>query len=129
MAEKFSGLGQIGQVHISVKDVERAAAFYRDVLGMKHLFSFPGMAFFGAGDVRLFLTKAEKPEFDHTSTLYYRVASVQDAHDALQARGVKFIDQPHIIHEDARHELWMAFFRDSEGNHLALMSEVAKSGR
>ena len=126
MAEKFSGLGQIGQVHISVKDVERAATFYQDVLGMKHLFSFPGMAFFDAGGVRLFLSKAEKPEFDHTSTLYYRVPSVQDAHAALLARGVKFIDQPHIVHEDARHELWMAFFRDTEGNVLAIMSEVPK---
>lgn len=112
-----------------MKDVDRAAAFYKDVLGMKFLFKFPGMAFFDAGGVRLFLSKAEKPEFDHTSTLYYRVPSVQGAYAALLAREVKFIDQPHIVHEDARHELWMAFFRDSEGNHLAVMSEVAKSGR
>jgi methylmalonyl-CoA/ethylmalonyl-CoA epimerase len=124
-ADSF-GLSQIGQVHIAVKDVDRASAFYQDVLGMKFLFKFPGMAFFDCAWVRLFLSKAEKPEFDRTSTLYYRVGSVQEAHSKLQARGVKFVDQPHVVHEDARHELWMAFFNDTEGNVLAIMSEVPK---
>lgn len=124
-ADAFS-LSQIGQVHIAVQDVDRAAAFYRDVLGMQFLFKFPGMAFFDCAGVRLFLSLAEKPEFDRTSTLYYRVPSIQEAYSALRGRGVAFVDEPHIVHQDARQELWMAFFRDSENNMLAIMSEVPK---
>ena len=50
-------LGALGQVHISVTDVEASVAFYRDVLGMTHLFTVPGqpMAFFQSGEVRLYL--------------------------------------------------------------------------
>jgi methylmalonyl-CoA/ethylmalonyl-CoA epimerase len=122
----YSGLSRIGQIAIAVKDVKRAEAFYRDVLGMKHLFSFPGIAFFDCGGVRLFLSKAEKPEFDHTSTIYYRVGAIGDIHATLSNRGVKFVDSPHIVHQDDRHELWMVFFKDSEGNNLALMEERQK---
>jgi len=120
------GLSQIGQIHISVKDVKRAEAFYKDVLGMEHLFSYPGMAFFDAGGVRLFLSVPEKPEFDRTSILYYRVAGIEDALATLKKRGVKFTGSPHIVHQDALHELWMAAFHDSEGNMLAMMEERPK---
>ena len=126
MSPDSFGLSQIGQIHIAVKDVERAAAFYKDALGMKFLFKFPGMAFFDCAGVRLFLSPAEKPEFNRTSTLYYRVGSVQEAYSKLQARGVKFTDKPHVVHEDARHELWMASFNDTEGNVLAIMAETPK---
>ncbi len=120
------GLSQIGQIHISVKDVDCAAAFYKDMLGMKFLFKAPGMAFFDAGGVRLFLSKPEKPEFDHTSTIYYRVPDIAAAHAELQKRGVKFTDKPHIVHQDSRHELWLAGFKDTEDNFVCLMSEVPK---
>jgi predicted enzyme related to lactoylglutathione lyase len=124
-AERF-GLSQIGQIHVSVKDVDRAAAFYKDTLGLKFLFKFPGMAFFDAGGVRLFLSKPETPEFDRTSTIYYRVTDIGAAHSELQKRGVKFTEKPHIVHQDARHELWLAGFKDTEDNVVCLMSEVPK---
>ena len=116
----------IGQISIVVKDVERARDFYRDKLGLKFLFEFPGMAFFDCGGVRLYLARAEKPEHDRTSIVYYRVADIQSATAALEARGVTFLQKPTKIHEDARHELWLAAFQDSEGNTLELMSEVSK---
>jgi methylmalonyl-CoA/ethylmalonyl-CoA epimerase len=121
-----AGIQGIGQVHIAARDVERATRFYRDTLGLRFLFQFPGMAFFDCGGVRLYLAKAEKPEFDHTSILYYRVGDIREAARLLESRGVAFITQPHLVHQDARHELWLADFRDSEGNTLALMSEVPK---
>ena len=123
MSEAF-GLTRIGQISVTVQDVERATAFYRDVLGLKFLFAFPGMAFFDCGGVRLYLARAERPEFDRTSVLYYRVESIQEAARILKERGVAFERDPHKLHADDRHELWMAFLRDSEGNTLALMSEV-----
>lgn len=120
-------LSAIGQISISVKDVDRAVAFYRDVLGMKFLFQFPGMAFFDCGGVRLYLAVPEKPEFSGTSILYYRVSAIREAAKALEERGVRFEEQPHLVHQDARHELWLGFFKDSEGNPTALMSEVMKA--
>jgi methylmalonyl-CoA/ethylmalonyl-CoA epimerase len=106
--------------------VERATAFYRDVLGLRFLFQFPGMAFFDAGGVRLYLARAEQPGLG-TSILYFRVPQIAEAAQALRERGVAFKGAPAKVHEDARHELWLADFRDSEGNLLALMSEVPKS--
>jgi methylmalonyl-CoA/ethylmalonyl-CoA epimerase len=124
-AEGF-GLSRIRQIHVSVKDVDRSVKFYRDVLGMKFLFQFPGMAFFDCDGVRLYLAVPERPEFDRTSLIYYSVSSIQDAVKALEGRSVKFHGRPHIVHQDGTHELWVAFFQDPDANGLALMSEVPK---
>lgn len=126
----MSGVGlqeaTLGQVAIRVHDVGRATAFYRDQLGLPLLFEFTGLAFFRCGDVRLMLSSAEKPEFDHpASILYYRVPDVEASYAELSGRGVEFIDTPHVVHRTPASELWMAFFRDSEGNHAALMAEKA----
>lgn len=118
-------LSQIGQIAINVRDVERAVAFYRDTLGMRFLFQVPNLAFFDCGGVRLMLGKAEKPEFDHpASILYYKVDDIQGVWQTLSSQGVRFEGEPHLIARMPDHELWMAFFRDSEENMLALMSEV-----
>jgi methylmalonyl-CoA/ethylmalonyl-CoA epimerase len=128
MAQEASGFGlsQIGQIAISVQDVEKAVAFYRDILGLKLLFQAPpGLAFFDCGGVRLMLARPEKPEFDHpASTLYFKVADIQQATATLESRGVRFEEEPHLIAKMPDHELWMAFFRDGERNLLGLMSEV-----
>ncbi len=120
------GLAQIGQISMTAHDVDRATAFYRDKLGMRHLFSAPPkLSFFDCGGVRLMLSAPEKPEFDHPgSVLYFKVADIQAAHHTLASRGVSFEGEPHLIARLPTHDLWMAFFRDSENNVLALMSEV-----
>lgn len=120
------GIQNIGQIHIAVRDVERAQSFYRDVLGLRFLFAFPGMAFFDCGGVRLYLAKADKPDFDQTSILYYRVPDIRAAALELEQRGVTFIEPPRRVHQDEHHELWLASFHDSEGNTVSLMSEVPK---
>jgi methylmalonyl-CoA/ethylmalonyl-CoA epimerase len=122
------GITRIGQVSINAKDVERAAAFYQDRLGLKLLFKAPpGLAFFDCGGVRLMLDRAEKPEFDHpSSVLYFSVPEIHAAYGKLKESGVHFEDEPHVIAKMPTHDLWMTFFRDSEGNLLALMSEVTR---
>lgn len=118
------GLGAIGQIAIVVHDVERARDFYRDALGMELLFEAPGMAFFDAGGVRLMLSLPESEELDHPSSiLYFRVGDIEGAHQVLRERGVPFERAPERVHKAQDHELWIAFFRDSEENLLALMSE------
>src|SRR6478672_12066095 len=91
-------LSAIGQIAVNVKDLARATAFYRDVLGMKFLFAPPGLAFFDAGGVRLMLTNAERTEFDHpASILYYKVGDIAGTHRALSDRGVKVEEVPHVV--------------------------------
>jgi len=122
------GISRIGQIAINAHDVERAATFYQDALGLKLLFKAPpGLAFLDCGGVRLMLSRPEKPEFDHPSSiLYFAVPDIQAAHARMKEQGVQFEDEPHMIAKMPDHDLWMVFFRDPEGNLMGLMSEVAK---
>ncbi|MCA9737316.1 MAG: VOC family protein [Gemmatimonadota bacterium] len=115
----------IGQIAVHVEDLPRAVGFYRDVLGLPLLFEAPpSLAFFDCGGVRLMLSGASEPGFDHpASILYYRVADIVAAHAALRERGATFVDEPHVVHRTERYALWMTFLRDTEGNTLALMEE------
>lgn len=119
-------LEKIGQIAVNARDIERATAFYRDKLGMKHLFSAPpGLAFFDAGGTWLMLSIPSAPEFDHPSSiLYFDVPDIKAAHQALKARGVEFRCEPHLLTRMGARELWLADFRDSEGNTHALRSWV-----
>jgi methylmalonyl-CoA/ethylmalonyl-CoA epimerase len=119
------GLAQIGQVAVPVSDIERAIAFYRDVLGMRFLFKAPpGLGFFDCAGVRLMLDAPAQAQAGNGSVLYYKVPDLQAAFDSLSARGVTFEAKPHLVAKMPDHELWMAFFRDPDRNLLALMSEV-----
>ncbi|HEU4643288.1 MAG TPA: VOC family protein [Gemmatimonadaceae bacterium] len=120
-------LDRIGQIAIPVHDLARAVRFYRDTLGMAFLFEVPGLAFFDCGGIRLMLSRPETPESARAaSILYYKVADLDAAYDTLRARGVEFVDAPHLIARMDTHDLWMVFLRDSEGNTLGLMSERAR---
>ena len=124
------GLNQIGQIAVPVSDLERAIAFYRDVLGMHFLFKAPpGLGFFDCGGVRLLLdAPAKSLPGTHASIIYYKVADILEAYETLSARGAVFEGRPHLIARMPDHELWMAFLRDPDGNLLALMCEVRQSG-
>ncbi len=116
----------IGQIAVPVSDIDRAIAFYRDVLGLRFLFKAPpGLGFFDCGEVRLLLdAPAKKPDKNYSSIIYYKVADLQVAFSTLSARGVAFEQPPELVAKMPDHELWMAFFRDPDDNLLALMSEV-----
>jgi methylmalonyl-CoA/ethylmalonyl-CoA epimerase len=125
-ATQISRLAQIG---VSVKDLETMTAFYRDQIGLRFLFSAPGMSFFDLGGVRLMLSLPERGHEDrHASILYFDVADIAAAHAALAGRGVAFEGPPHVVHRYPGGELWVAFFHDPEGNFLSLMSDVKTGG-
>ena len=106
----------------------QATAFYRDVLGLKFLFSAgPTMAFLAAGSVRIMLTTPQGTgEAGKNSILYFKVADLAPTHAAIVARGAKMEGEPRLIAKMPDHELWMAAVRDPEGNVIELMSEVRK---
>jgi len=118
-------LSEIGQIGLTISDLEKTVSFYREKLGLKHLFSAPpGLAFFAAGAVRLMLSRPEKPDSERfTSAVYFKVADIQLARDALASRGVAFEAEPHRVAKMPDHELWMAFFRDPDRNLIGLMCE------
>ncbi|MGO8789034.1 MAG: VOC family protein [Terriglobia bacterium] len=122
------GIVRLGQVAINAHDIGRATAFYRDTLGLPLLFTAGKMAFFDCGGTRLMVSLPEKPEFDHPSSiLYFQVSDIAAAHRQLLAQGVRFEAEPHIVARMPASDLWMAFFRDSEDNLLALMNETPQS--
>jgi predicted enzyme related to lactoylglutathione lyase len=122
------GIVNIGQIAINVHDLERATAFYRDVLGLPLLFTVPNLAFFDCAGVRLMLSRAESPEFDHPSSiLYFRVLDLQASYQQLVERGAQIFAPPRLIAPMPTYDLWMAAFRDTEGNIHQLMSEVPRA--
>ncbi|HWV57949.1 MAG TPA: VOC family protein [Longimicrobiales bacterium] len=123
----MAGLSRIGQVSMRARDIDRAVAFYEEVLQLPLLFrAEPSAAFFDCDGVRLMLAVPEAAEFDHPgSILYFRVDDVRSSHRELTSRGVAFRTDPHLVARLPGREIWMAFFHDSEDNTLAIVSEHA----
>ena len=121
-----AGLGAIGQVSLSIRDVARAERLYGDLLGLPHLFTFGDLSFFDADGTRLYLHRKDEADWRPGSVLYFLVHDIHATQESLAARGVKFTGAPHVIHTDevTGIEEWMTFFEDGEGNTLALMSRV-----
>ena len=125
-----TGLGRIGQIAMTVQDLPGAVTFYRDVLGLPLLFEAPpGLAFFDCAGQRLMLSRPEDGDAPRgNSVLYFVVPDVHAAHATFRARGVQFVDEPHLVARLADREIWMVFLRDPEENLLALMAEVPITG-
>ena len=119
-------LGPVGQVSLSIRDVQRAERFYGATLGLPHVFTFGDLAFFDAGGLRLYLHRKDEAEWRPGSVLYFLCDDISATQRVLQDRGVTFTADPHLIFTDEERnvEEWMAFFEDGEGNTLALMSRV-----
>lgn len=122
-------MGPIGQVSLSIRGVESAERFYRDTLGLPHLFTFGDLVFFDADGTRIYLHRKDEGDWRPGSILYFLVDDIAAAHRALGEQGVKFSGAPHLIYTDDETgvEEWMAFFEDGEGNTLALMARVTPS--
>ncbi|PKK99182.1 MAG: glyoxalase [Tenericutes bacterium HGW-Tenericutes-2] len=114
----------VGQIAITVQDIERARNFYQNQLGLTYLFSAGNLVFFKSGDLRILLTTPETQKNEvSNSVIYFNVADINMSYSNLLERQVVFIDKPHLIAKMGNVETWMTFFNDSEGNLLALMSE------
>ena len=113
---------KIGQISRNVENIDKSVTWYRDVLGLSHLYTFGDIAFFNCQGVRLFLNQTEGNIKDQ-SIIYFQVDDVREFHTTLSSRGVIFVNAPHMIHkhEDGTEE-WMAFFNDLDGGALAIMS-------
>lgn len=118
--------GPIGQIALTVADVGRSVAYYRDTIGLPFLFEAPpALAFFNCGGVRLMLSAPEGAfkAGGNSVVIYFRITDIEGTHAQLRSRGVTFVDEPHRVARMPDHELWMCFFRDPDGHTLALMEE------
>jgi methylmalonyl-CoA/ethylmalonyl-CoA epimerase len=128
MADNVS-LSRIKQIAIPVREIGEATRFYRDVLGMKHLFDAPpSLSFFDCGGVRLMLSGPEaqgKDANEQHPILYYDVSDIKATHARIKAGGAETIQEPHVIATMNGREIWIGFVSDGQGNSVGLMSEVA----
>ncbi|EJQ73033.1 VOC family protein [Bacillus toyonensis] len=116
---------KIGQIGVPVKDLNRALDFYKEKLGLSLLFNTNSMAFFECNGLRLMLTLPEKEEFSlSSSVIYFEVNNIKDTYERLLGKEVTFIDEPHVVAKMGQTETWMVFFKDTEDNTHALLSEV-----
>ncbi|EPC8419430.1 glyoxalase [Bacillus wiedmannii] len=116
---------KVGQIGVPVKDLDKAITFYKEKLGLSFLFNTDNMAFFECNGLRLFLSLPEKEEFAQSSSvIYFQVKKIKETYEDLLSKEVVFIDEPHIVTKMGQTETWMTFFKDTEGNTHALMSEI-----
>ncbi|WP_411255052.1 VOC family protein [Neobacillus niacini] len=115
---------KVGQIAVPVKDLDRAVLFYKEKLELPHLFSSNGLAFFNCSGLRLLLSVPENEELTQASSIiYFQVEDIHAAYEELVNKEITFLDEPHLIAKMGQTETWMAFFKDSEDNTHALMSE------
>ena len=120
-------LDEIGQIAVTVSDLARSKDFYQNVLGLKFLFDAGPMSFFQCGKIRFAIGTSNTPVAPSGTILYFRVPDIQSAHRALAARGVDFIQAPVRVAQMAGHDLWLAAFRDPDGNPIELMCELPRA--
>ena len=126
MVDAARPLGPIMQILVPVGDLDRAVAFYADVLGLPMLFRFPGNAFFDAHGVRLYLATPTEAGFDGVATIYFRVDDVTGTLALLESRGAPVHERPEIVFGTEDYDLWLAFVKDLDGNNIGLMREAPK---
>ena len=119
-------LDTVGQIAVTVSNLERSKSFYLNVLGMKFLFDAGNMAFFQCGAVRFMIGTADRPAHPGGTIIYFRVADIHETHAALVARGVEIISKPHLVARMQEHDLWMAFLADPDQNPIGLMCEMVR---
>src|ERR1700748_2008279 len=114
-----SPLTGILQVAITVKEIDRATAFYRDTLGLPVLMTAPNMAFFNCGGVRLYLSSGQQAEHaESNSFLYFKTADINAFLAEAKTKSVSIHQEPQVIARMPDHDLWLMWIKDSEGNLL-----------
>ncbi|HEY1638697.1 MAG TPA: VOC family protein [Rhizomicrobium sp.] len=113
------------QVGLTCRDLDRARAFYRDVLGLPLLFEAGNMLFFQLEGLRLMIGKEQQPGSSiGGSLIYFDAPDIDLLGPALEAKGIDFTGPATVVQRTETHELKLREFLDPDGNALALMGMV-----
>lgn len=120
---------EVGQIAITVSDVDEALGFYRDILGLQFLFQAgPNLAFLSTGNLRLMLSTPQgEGEVGANSILYFKTVNIEQRYADLLEAGACAERAPVMVAAMSDHDLWLAFVRDTDQNLVGLMEEKAKS--
>jgi len=119
-------IDRVIQLSIPVRDLPRATAFYRDVVGLKLLFEVPNMAFFDCGGIRLLVGIGEVAPKNAGCSIYFNTAEITAEVVRLRENGVEMEEAVRIA-QLADRDVWLAHFYDPDGNLMSLMSETGKT--
>jgi methylmalonyl-CoA/ethylmalonyl-CoA epimerase len=120
-------LDEIAQIAVTVGDLNRAKEFYGNVLGLSFLFDAGSMSFFQCGKIRFAVGTSDKPASPNGTILYFRVTDIHQTHEVLAAKGIEFIQKPHLVAKMPDHDLWIAFFEDPDKNPIGLLCEMPRA--
>jgi methylmalonyl-CoA/ethylmalonyl-CoA epimerase len=62
-------LSQLGQVSLTVDDIDAAERFYSETLGLRKLYRFGDLVFFDCAGVRLYIQKSNAQPFAPASSV------------------------------------------------------------
>ena len=129
--ESRTALSRIKQVALPVRDIGEATRFYRDTLGMRHLFDAPpALSFFDCGGVQLMLAGPEGQGKDgdkQHAVLFYDVSDIKATHATIKSSGAKSLEEPRVIARMNGREIWISSVSDGQGNVVSLMSDVPEA--
>ena len=124
-------LSRIKQIALPVREISEATRFYRDTLGMRHLFDAPpALSFFDCGGVQLMLAGPDaqgKHGEEQHAVLVYDVSDIKGTHEKIKSSGAKSLEEPRVIARMNGREIWISSFSDGQGNVVSLMSDVAEA--
>ena len=115
----------VAQVHISVRDLARQVAFYRDVLGLPVTIDAGTMVFLDCGGTRLYLAAPESEDFRSNPIIYFATDDIDAMLESVRSAGAPVKSEPHVIYSAGGVDLWLAFIADAEDNPVGLMEERA----
>jgi methylmalonyl-CoA/ethylmalonyl-CoA epimerase len=127
-ADSRVSLSRIRQIALPVRDAGEAKRFYRDILGLRHLFDAPpALSFFDCGGVQLMLAGPDgqgKDGDQQHAVLFYDVADIKGTHARIESTGAKSLEEPRVIARINGREIWISSISDGQGNVVGLMSDV-----
>ena len=117
---------RVVQLALPTRDLNSARAYYEGVLGLPLMFETNGMLFFQIGEVRLMIGANAQGSLEPVdgSTVYFDAPDLPVMAEALERKGVRFLGPAEVVQRTAEGEIQLRFFRDPDGNLLALMGLV-----
>jgi methylmalonyl-CoA/ethylmalonyl-CoA epimerase len=124
-------LSKIRQIALPVRDIGEGTRFYRDTLGLRHLFDAPpALSFFDCGGVQLMLAGPEgqgKDGDQQHAVVFYDVSDIKATHARIESSGAKTLEKPRVIARMNGREIWVSSVSDGQGNVVSLMSDVPEA--